>query len=280
MQEGLDIYSDEPEFTALPFLKWAGGKRWLVKNHFDLLPTTYNTYYEPFLGSGAIFFALTPQKAVLSDANARLVETYTTIRDDWKKVKTILCRHQRNHSNVYYYEERSRVRRSLFERAAQFIYLNRTCWNGLYRVNLNGKFNVPRGTKDSVILGTDDFEVTSKTLRHKKIVHSDFEPIIDQAEEGDLIFADPPYTINHNLNGFIKYNERIFTWKDQERLCKSLVCAKERGVKIVLLNANHESIRKLYKNLGEINILSRHSIIAGKSAHRKPSSELSIICNV
>lgn len=264
-------------YKILPFLKWAGGKRWLVKNHSDLLPKNFNTYYEPFLGSGAVFFSLKPKKAVLADANFRLIETYIAIKKDWTKVRTALLRHNRNHSKKYYYTERGCFRRSIYERAAQFVYLNRTCWNGLYRVNLNGKFNVPIGTKDAVILETDNFEATSKYLKNAKIVDSDFEPIINQAQNGDFVFVDPPYTINHNLNGFLKYNEKIFSWDDQVRLRDCVFRAQERGVSIILTNANNPSIKELYEEFGKIKVLGRHSVLAGNAKYRRASSELAIM---
>ncbi len=123
---------------ATPFLKWAGGKRWFVKNHADLFPKKdkINCYFEPFLGSGAVFFHLEPKEAVLSDANPHLIECYQAIKDDWKLVLRYLQEHQRKHEKDYYYEIRSKNYHSRFKRAAKFIYLNRTCWNGLYRENL------------------------------------------------------------------------------------------------------------------------------------------------
>lgn len=260
-----------------PFLKWAGGKRWFVRNHYDLLPREFNTYFEPFLGSGAVFFSLHPQKAVLADANTQLIETYIAIKKDWKKVRSALARHHKNHCPDYYYAERERNRRSIYERAARFIYLNRTCWNGLYRVNLNGKFNVPIGTKDAVILETDDFEAVAQRLSHVRLITSDFEAIIDQAQEGDFVFVDPPYTINHNLNGFVKYNEKIFTWEDQVRLRDCVFRAHERGAFLIVTNANHESIRDLYEGFGSKKVLDRHSVLAGDAAYRRASSELAIV---
>lgn len=260
-----------------PFLKWAGGKRWFVKNHRDMLPNNYGTYFEPFLGSGAVFFSLKPKKAVLADSNSALIETYQAIKDDWAKVWSILRRHQRNHSDEYYYQERGRQRKSRFERAAQFIYLNRTCYNGLYRVNLAGKFNVPRGTKDTVVFDTDNFSVVSDRLQCTELNYSDFEPIINRSKRGDLVFVDPPYTVKHNLNGFVKYNEKIFTWEDQVRLRDSVFRAKKRGAFVIVTNANHESIWDLYKGFGEYEVLDRYSVLAGDAAHRKSSSELIIV---
>lgn len=258
-----------------PFLKWAGGKRWFVKNHSDLLPKTFNHYYEPFLGSGAVFFHLEPKEATLSDANPHLIETYQAIKDDWRQVLYYLKKHQRNHSKDYYYEIRARNCQTKHTRAAKFIYLNRTCFNGIYRENLKGRFNVPIGTKSAVILETDDFQETARLLKYVDLKPWDFAEVIANAKQGDFIFVDPPYTVAHNNNGFVKYNQKIFTWKDQERLQDSLDKASGRGVKILVTNANHSSILELYE--GEnIQSLERRSVIGGMGAKRGKTSELLI----
>ena len=166
--------------------------------------------------------------------------------------------------------------RTPITRAARFIYLNRTCWNGLYRVNLNGQFNVPIGTKKNVLLDSDNFEELSKLLRDTRLIVSDFEAIIEQAQAGDLVFADPPYTVRHNLNGFVKYNEKIFHWDDQIRLRDCLVRAHDRGCLIFLTNANHPSVMKLYKGHFDISSLKRSSVIAANSSDRGKYEELVI----
>jgi DNA adenine methylase len=259
-----------------PFLKWAGGKRWLFKNGDFCLPEINQNYIEPFLGGGAVFFHLQPQNALLSDANGRLIELYQVIRDDHLSFKDLLADHAQGHSKEYYYETRQTKFETKLERAAQFMYLNRTCWNGLYRENKKGQFNVPIGTKDAVLLPNDDFKGWSKALRGKQLKCQDFEKSIDAAKDGDVIFVDPPYTVRHNMNGFVKYNQNIFAWEDQVRLRSALERAGERGAKFIMTNADHESIRDLYKNFGQHQQLSRHSVIAGKSAHRAKSTELMV----
>jgi DNA adenine methylase len=262
--------------TLQPFLKWAGGKRWFIRRHEECLPTSFNRYIEPFLGSGAVFFNLSPKRAILSDTNLALINTYRAIRDDWRLVWRYLCQHQQLHSKKYYYECRSKEFRSPHTRAAQFIYLNRACWNGLYRVNLRGEFNVPIGTKDTIIFPDDDFAAIAGALKSASLRAVDFEKIINIAKEGDLLFVDPPYTINHNANGFLKYNEQIFSWHDQTRLRNALKKAAARGAKIVSTNADHQSIRELYAETGTITVLPRHSVLAGNATFRKPSTELLI----
>lgn len=253
---------------SYPFLKWAGGKRWLTANSLSLFPNSYRKYYEPFLGSGAVFFSLRPSIAVLNDINRELIDCYKAIRDNPSEVKKYLEMHHLNHSKSYYYQVRQVKPTDLLEKAARFIYLNRTCWNALYRVNQKGEFNVPMGTKTNVLLNTDDFEQTSSVLKNVSLTHLDFEEVIDQAQEGDLIFADPPYTVKHNFNGFVKYNEKFFHWDDQVRLSECLTRAKNRGCHVVLTNAHHPSIFELYENEFEIIPMTRNSVIAASSANR------------
>lgn len=263
-------------FEIPPFLKWAGGKRWLVSMHSDIYPSVFDRYIEPFLGSGAVFFHMRPNIGILADKNPTLIETYEAIKTDWQKVQANLRLHDRCHSRNYYYEERNRRRRAIHTRAAQFIYLNRTCWNGLYRVNRQGKFNVPVGTKNMVCLPTDNFEEISRGLQNVSLHTSDFGDIIDKAERGDFLFVDPPYTVKHNMNGFVKYNEHIFTWQDQIRLRDALIRASDRGALISITNADHESVRDLYADFPLIEVLSRNSVLAGKSSARGATTELLI----
>ena len=262
----------------VPFLKWAGGKRWLVKKFIALFPTTYGCYIEPFLGGGSVFFALRPQKSILSDSNARLIETYTQIRDNPKYISKLLRQHQANHSDKYYYLVRKRKHpNSAAQRAAQFIYLNRTCWNGLYRVNLKGEFNVPRGTKSSVILATDDFLAVANVLKNSELIAQDFSTTMAKAGAGDFVYVDPPYTVNHKYNGFAKYNEKIFSWADQVRLRDDVVSAIERGARVAISNADHISVSKLYQGIGTHKSVSRKSIIAASSEYRGCADELLIL---
>jgi DNA adenine methylase len=261
---------------CLPFLKWAGGKRWFASRYLDIIPPSFGRYYEPFLGSAALFFALSPKKAILSDVNASLIDAFCAIRDDWKAVASTLKRYHRLHSTRFYYRIRKSHPRARGARAARFIYLNRTCWNGLYRVNIRGQFNVPVGTKQNVILDSDDFRRTSAMLKSASLASSDFEPAISQARRGDLVFADPPYVTAHSQNGFLKYNEKLFSWDDQVRLAECLRSAKKRGVQILATNADTPSIRALYEKSFRIRTATRSSVIAASSANRGSRSELII----
>ncbi|GAB9205974.1 DNA adenine methylase [Bradyrhizobium diazoefficiens] len=266
----------DPVQVAKPFLKWAGGKRWLVSSHSYLLPRTFNRYIEPFLGSGAVFFSLRPKEAILSDSNERLIDCYLTVKADPDGVWRYLREFKRDHSDKFYYEIRNAAFRSPAKTAAQFIYLNRTCFNGIYRENLRGVFNVPRGTKDSVIFPDDDFNAISKLLKPVQLLSGDFAGSLQAAKKGDFVFVDPPYTVRHNSNGFVKYNQKIFDWKDQIRLRDEVKAAASRGAKLLITNANHPSIIELYDGIGSATALNRASVISGDSTSRGRYSELVI----
>ena len=259
-----------------PFLKWAGGKRWIFDSGQYSLPSFPGRYIEPFLGGGAAFFATRPLNAILSDANERLIELYSVIRDELTVFERFLRTHAAAHSKEYYYKLRDGKFDSRPARAAQFLYLNRTCWNGLYRENLKGQFNVPIGTKQTVIFEADNFPEWSNALQGTRLECRDFEEAIDEAQSGDFVFLDPPYTVRHNMNGFVKYNQNIFAWDDQVRLRDALRLASERGASFALTNADHESIRDLYAGFGQHQQLTRYSVIAAKSIYRARATELLI----
>jgi DNA adenine methylase len=266
--------SDASVLLPQPFLKWAGGKRWLAERLAPAFAELLGTYLEPFLGSGAVFFRYTPKKAVLSDANAELIECYLRIKDDHAGVEGALRELAKKSPDDAYYDVRQSRPETPNERAARFLYLNRTCWNGLYRVNLRGEFNVPRGTKTDILLPTDDFSAVSAALQHAEIRSNDFSEIIESAKSGDLIFADPPYTVAHNTNGFIKYNQNIFSWSDQKRLAECLVQAAKRGAIVIATNADHPEVRDLYRDFEHCLSLSRASVIAASASNRRSTTEL------
>lgn len=259
-----------------PFLKWAGGKRWLISSLDKLALPKFSRYIEPFLGSGAIFFNLLPGDALLSDLNGALIETYEALKSEWFSVFELLKWHNVNHSRDHYNHVRGAVYSCKYERAAQFIYLNRTCWNGLYRVNLKGQFNVPIGTKQKAILESDDFEKVSDVLQSAQLYSCDFEELINMAGDGDFVFIDPPYTVKHNNNNFIKYNEKLFSWKDQIRLRDAALRACQRGASILMTNADHQCVAELYQEEFDLTVLSRKSVIAADASKRGAYNELLI----
>lgn len=260
-----------------PFLKWPGGKRWFIQHHPNILPKSFNTYIEPFLGSGSVFFHLKPKRAILGDLNPELVAGFQGIKDDWIEVERLLEEHEEAHTESYYYLIRDQRPRKNTHRAARLIYLNRTCFNGIFRVNREGQFNVPVGTRDTIIFDDDNFGQMAELLEWAEIKESDFEPLIDCATHNDFIFADPPYTVRHNINGFLKYNETLFSWSDQIRLANALSRARDRGAIVVSTNANHQSVRNLYEERGfEIWTVSRFSPISAAPESRKQFEELVI----
>ena len=263
-----------------PFLKWAGGKRWLANSKQLPRPASFNRYIEPFLGGAAIFFHLAPANAILSDVNAELIHLYRMLRDAPATLMDHMRRHHELHSDSYYYEMRSLTPTGDIERAARTMYLNRTCWNGLYRVNLKGVFNVPIGTKSTVIFADEDFESISLRLQSAEIHCCDFADTIGVAGDGDFLFVDPPYTVRHNLNGFIKYNETLFGWDDQIRLRDAIASAIERGAAVVVTNADHESVRELYQGVCDYRSVGRASVLASESARRGRTTEALFSANL
>jgi DNA adenine methylase len=260
-----------------PLLKWAGGKRWLINRSELHIPQNFNRYVEPFFGGGALFFHLRPQAAILADINAELIDTYRSVRDDWLRVEEKLSEHASRHCKDYFYSVRSSTLDDPTSAAARFIYLNRTCWNGLYRVNRKGEFNVPIGTKTKVFL-EDELQAISKALANATLSISDFGQTMGNVGEGDFVYIDPPYTVKHNVNGFLKYNQTLFSWDDQIRLRDEVVAAQGRGAKLLVSNAAHESLQSLYKDVGEVVILERYSVIAGNSSGRKREQEILVKC--
>lgn len=256
-----------------PFLKWAGGKRWLLQSGALPLPADYERFVEPFLGSGAAFFSVGAPAALLSDVNPELINLYRVVRDHPSELQERLRTYDVSHSTDYYYAVRESVPDSNLERAARTLYLNRTCWNGLYRVNKRGQFNVPIGTKTAVIYLNEDFGQYSTRLKLADLEACDFEKSVDRAGRGDFVFVDPPYTVKHNLNGFIKYNEELFGWADQVRLRDALARAIVRGASVALTNADHDSIRDLYAGVLEYRQLRRHSVLSGLGKGRGPTTE-------
>ncbi len=255
-----------------PFLRWAGGKRWLTSMGRISMPKS-SRYVEPFLGGGAVFFDIQPQRALLSDLNPYLINAYEAVRDNPIYVYQQLTKLFSQHSKDLYYEVRSEPMEISRDGAVRFIYLNRCCFNGLFRVSLSGKFNVPIGTKAFELKSEEEFVQWSEALHKARIEQGDFERIIDACGAGDFLFLDPPYTVNHNSNGFIEYNEKIFSWDDQVRLVRALERSCMRGVKFVLTNADHEAVRDLYSQF-DSEPIERGSEMSGKKDYRRQTTEL------
>jgi len=266
-----------PSKKIRPFLKWVGGKRWLTSYSNLVVPQQFGTYIEPFLGGGAMFFKIQPERAILADVNSDLVNCYSQVKANWSGVWEGLIKEAEKHSKEYYYLIRAQETDYPLRQAIRFLYLNRTCFNGIYRVNKNGKFNVPIGDKTRLFYDYDDFESISNALSKTELLSFDFEKTISKAERGDFIYCDPPYTVAHNNNGFIKYNENLFSWSDQVRLRNSLADAHKRGALFLVSNANHYAVKELYYSSDyHIENISRVSVIGSKNDYRGVYSEILI----
>ncbi len=257
-----------------PILRWAGSKQRLLPSIIDVLPAKFGTYYEPFLGSGALFFLLEPHRAMLTDVCAPLLDVYKAIKANPEDVHQYLGAYDTLDSAMYY-EVRAQTGGDESIRAARFIYLNRACWNGLYRVNKKGQFNVPYGApKTSSVPDAKWIESCATALRRPDVAVeiSDFADAVSTAERGDLVFFDPPYVTGHNNNGFVDYNEDLFRWSDQERLAETARELRSRGVHVIITNADHEAIRALYPDF-TITEISRKSTLASNKNFRRSVTE-------
>jgi DNA adenine methylase len=263
-----------PESGYEPFLKWPGGKRWISSALASIINGRLkNRYYEPFLGGGAIFFALHPLKATISDINEDLINTYIQVRDRPYEIIEELKKIPVTKEN--YYKIRENEPKDSTKRAIRFLFLNRTAFGGIYRLNLNGKFNVPYGGGERTpepLWSRGLVKRASEVLKGVRIVASDFENIIDKAGKGDVVYCDPTYTVAHNNNGFIRYNERNFSWDDQERLATAAFRACERGALVLISNACCYSLKNLYGPF-KPKVLIRKSLISCKSEARREINE-------
>jgi DNA adenine methylase len=263
---------------SVPFLKWPGGKRWLATTIVNrILPHPYARYFEPFLGGGAVFFRLRPRIAILSDINEDLINVYVQVRDHpselIKRLKRIRV------SERQYYVLRENIPDCPFERAVRFLYLNRTAFGGIYRLNRDGQFNVPYGGGERTPEGLWRdrlIEKASDALQDVQILVSDFESIIDQAQAHDVVYCDPTYTVAHENNGFVRYNEQNFSWSDQKRLAAACLRAMNRGATVIMSNAYHHSIRKLYPE-AQKQIIERKSLVSRKAEGRRVVHEYLLV---
>ncbi|MCL1466337.1 DNA adenine methylase [Argonema galeatum] len=261
-----------------PFLKWAGGKSKLIPQYQEFF-SEFNNYYEPFLGGGAIFFHLlqnrSPFKAVLTDINADLINTYRCVRDDVEKLIKLLQEHQEKHNQYYYYDLRNCHNFNGLEAAARFIYLNRTCFNGLYRVNPKGEFNVPVGKyKNPKICNADLLYSVSEALQSIEIAERGFEAVLDYVKTSeDFVYFDPPYYPLSNTSNFTGYSRYSFSKDDQIRLRDVFAELARRGVKVMLSNSDCDFIRELYNDF-EIREISAARAINSNSKKRGKIAEV------
>ncbi len=254
----------EPE-TARPFLKWVGGKHKLLPQLAPLMPDDVGSrrHVEPFIGGGAMFFARAPKQALIADLNPSLIGTYQAIRDELDVVVGHLQVLKENHNKELYYARRERYNTtslSRAERAALFIYLNRTCFNGLHRVNRKGEFNVPMGSyKNPKILNLPGLRAARRALMGAEIKCAGFDALLTNAKKGDFIYLDPPYAPVSESANFTSYAKDGFSHEDQTRLRDVFAELDRRGCKMMLSNSDVPSIRELY---ADFNI---HQIFAARA---------------
>jgi DNA adenine methylase len=248
-----------------PFLKWAGGKRQLLPRILQLAPERIDTYYEPFVGGGAVFFALTAKarfrRAVIGDANAELVTCYTAIRDNVEAVIVALSKYRNDHDQYYEVRAKDPARLSPAGRAARVIFLNRCGYNGLYRVNSKGIFNVPFGRyRRPVICDQTKLRAAAEALRGVEIVCGDFATMLAAPGPGDFVYLDPPYVPISATSSFTAYAARDFGPAAQERLAEALRALSERSAPALLSNSDCLATRKLYRGLPIERIHARRAI--------------------
>ncbi len=251
------------------FIRWAGGKSWLVPYVQELVSgLQYNDYHEPFMGGASIFFALDePGKSYLSDLNGELINAFICVRDNPKRVISYLACFKNNEES--YYQIRGMQPQGRYQKAARFLYLNAFSFNGIYRVNKQGKYNVPYGHRKNQSIDFERILRVSEKLQNAELFHQDFVQSKERIKEGDLVFLDPPYVVpKESPEIFIKYNQTLFSLDDQHRLADLIDWINEHGAYYILTNAYDETILNIFKDKGRVIELERNSLIGGKKAFR------------
>ena len=273
-------FSENEEFPCKPFVKWAGGKGQLLHELIRRIPTKYHRYMEPFIGGGALFFALRPIISSINDLNRELISCYEVVRDSPEELLAELAAYP--YESEFYYKIRALDRSpdyqllSPLKRAARLIYLNKTCFNGLFRVNSKGQFNVPFGKYNNpTIADSSNIHACSKLLKRAVIQSRPFDEFVDGASKGDFIYFDPPYAPVSNTSDFTSYLADGFGEAEQELL--AVVCLKlnQVGVKWLVSNSNTPLIRELYRGF-RIEEVSATRAINSKASKRGPITELMI----
>lgn len=270
--------------TGVPtFLKWAGGKRRIIPLIEEFFPRKFEKYFEPFLGGGSVFFYIkakyNPSECIISDTNRDLIDTYINVRDNPRElIKALSCFKEKN-SKDFYYEVRQRFNRFKYkdiERAAAFIYLNKTCFNGLYRVNRKNEFNVPFGQiRNPGIYAMETIYAASELLNDRvKIMHQDYNAILKVANKGDFVYLDPCYDPLKRTS-FAHYTPDRFSESDRNKLFAFIEVLRKKGAKVVLSNNDVPKIRELYSDY-RINEILAPRTIGSRANYRSALTELVI----
>src|SRR3989344_5620862 len=254
-----------------PFLQWVGGKREMIKQYKDFIPKTFNKYWEPFLGGGALYFHLGPKPAVINDNNPELVKTYAAVRDNPEEIIDLLLQFKRKHSKELYIAVRS-IDRKLdilkdlknYEVAARMIYLNQTRFNGVYRLNKSGQYNVPIGSSlNRVICDPEAIRKASAALKTASLQCEDFEKHLGGAKKNDFVYLDPPYVPISEYSDFTRYTKEKFYKRDQIRLSEIVKELDARGCYVMLSNSSANLVKELYS---QFNI---HVVRSGRNLNSK-----------
>lgn len=272
----------EPDIKPKPFLQWVGGKREMIPQYEIYFPKSYNNYFEPFLGGGAVFFHLQPDKAILADNNLELIKSYEAVRDNPEAIIKLLKELKKRHSKDLYQYVRNMDREfDIFtdfkneEIAARMIFLNQTCFNGLYRVNSKGQFNVPIGSSlNRLICDEHAIRNTSKLLRKVTLLSGDFEAVVKKAKINDFVYLDPPYYPVSAYSDFTRYTKEKFYQNDQMRLKKLVDTLSQKGCKVMLSNSDCQFIRDLYSDYKQVRVNSSRSLNSKKEKRGKVSELL------
>lgn len=279
-REPRDVHSPEIK----PIIKWAGGKRLLLKDIIMEFPSTYNNYFEPFAGGGALFFGIkhNGKQITINDINPKLVNLYIQLKTNPLKLMVLLDLYQQLHSEDFYYKVRSKFSENnitKIELAAMFLYLNKAGFNGLYRENSKGFFNVPFGKKDKISLyEQENYLKASDFLQRVNILNERYEDVLKDAKKGDLIYLDPPYYPIKD-NSFTKYSKNGFSKEDHLNLFNIVNDLTQKGVFCIISNSNSEFIKDLFKEY-KIKTLSLSRSINSKSSGRKKEENEILISNV
>ncbi len=272
--------------NAKPIVKWAGGKRQLIDKLLEHMPKQFNNYFEPFIGGGALLFEVMPKNATINDVNIELLSIYRCLaNNEWFNLMLLdLEEHEKNHSEEYYYKVREEDRDPSFEklpiwkRASRAIYLNKSCFNGLYRVNSNGYFNVPSGKKKTV--KTYDKENIIKLHNYFMnenitILEGDFVKAVQNVKPGDFVYFDPPYDPFEDKDSFTSYTKYNFSKEDQKRLANLFKDLSNKGVYVMVSNHNTKYINELYAGFN-INVVDAKRMINADSNGRGNVEEVII----
>ena len=273
-----NLMSEKPH----PFLKWAGGKRQLISQMKKYFPRNCNRYIEPFIGGGAVFFYMKPKFSIIIDINEELINCYKVIKTNVKELIELLGNHK-NEKDYYYSiraldrDEEKFSKLSNIEKASRMIYLNRCCYNGLYRVNSKGEFNVPFGKYNNPnFCDEENLLAVSKALENVSIIHGSFEICLDYAEKGDFVYFDPPYHPISKTSSFTSYTKENFGRDSQQKLFYVFKKLDERDCKLMLSNSYNDYIKNLYNEYKIIKLNARRAINSN-AAKRGNINELLIL---